>query len=148
MSTVDQFTGPQGKQHLATALSSHEIIGHNEALAHKFAEEATVEEFKSGQTLLKQNAPDNHVYLIVNGEVAIDVNGKRVASSGPGVLIGEMALLDAQGGRSASAIALKDTVVARLTQAKFEALAREYPQIWRGIATQLARHVRRHNARF
>ena len=148
MSKIDQFAGPEGKQRLATALISHELVGHNEALARKFAEQATVEEYKSGQALLKQNDSDSHVYLVLNGEVSVEVNGKRVTISGPGVPIGEIALLDPTGGRSASVIAIKDTLVARITQAQFEELAKEYPQVWRGVARQLARHVRRHNARY
>ena len=64
---------------------------------------ARIEEYKSRQTLLKQNASDKHVYLIISGEVSIEVNGKRIAISGPVVPIGEMALLDPSGGRSASA---------------------------------------------
>jgi CRP/FNR family cyclic AMP-dependent transcriptional regulator len=148
MGKLDPFTGTEGKKRLAKALKSHELIGNDEALARKFAEQATVEEFSSGKTLLKQRATDKYIYLILDGEVSVEVNGKRVATSGPGVPIGEMALLDPSGGRSASAIAIKDTMVARITQAKFEALAKEYPQIWRGVARQLARHVRRHNARF
>ena len=148
MSKLDHYSGGGGKQRLAAALESHEIIGHDEALARKFAERATVEEFARGKTLLHQNATDHHVYLILEGEVSIEVNGKRIATSGPGIPIGEMALLDPSGGRSASVVAIKDTIVARITQAKFEALATEYPQIWRAIARELARRVRRHNARF
>jgi CRP-like cAMP-binding protein len=148
MSKLDQFTGTEGKKRLAKALKSHEVIGNDEALARKFAEQATVKEFSSGKPLLKQKGADKYVYLILDGEVSVEVNGKRVAASGPGVPIGEMALLDPTGGRSASVIALKDTVVARVTQAKFEALAKEYPPIWRAVARELARRVRRHNARF
>jgi len=148
MTKLDQYSGSQGKQHLAAALRSHEIIGNDEALAKKFAEHATVEEFSNGKTLLHQNASDHHVYLILEGEVAVEVNGKRVATGGPGVPIGEMAILDPSGGRSASVVAIKDTIVARVTPERFEALATEYPQIWRAIARELARRVRRHNARF
>lgn len=147
MNRFDQFSGPEGKQRLAVALWSHEVIGYDTALARKFAEQATVRKFPSGKTLLKQNASGKHVYLILDGEVAVEVNGKRIATSGPGVSIGEMALLEAPGGRCASVMAIKDTVVARLTQPQFEALAEEYPQIWRGVARELARHVRRNNAR-
>ncbi len=148
MSKIDQFEGSEGKQRLATALLSHELVGHNEALARKFAQEAVVEEYKSGQALLKQNDSDNHVYLVLSGEVSVEVNGKRVTTSGPGVPVGEIALLDPTGGRSASVIAIKDTMVARITQEQFEELAKEYPQVWLGVARHLARHVRRHNARY
>ena len=146
--SIDQFEGAQGKERLADALLSHELVGHNQALARKFADEAVVVEFKSGQTLLKQHDPASHVYLVLSGEVSVEVNGTRVTTSGPGVPIGEIALLDPSGGRSASVIAIAHTIVARVTQAQFEALAKEYPQVWHGVARHLARHVRRHNARY
>ncbi len=147
MSKLDPFTGAEGKKRLAAALKPHEVIGNHAGLARKFAEQATVEEFPSGKTLLKQNAIDEDVFLILEGEVAVEVNGKRIDTSGPGVPIGEMALLDPYGARSASVIAITDTVVARIKHSRFEALAKEYPQIWRAVAQELARRLRRANAR-
>jgi CRP-like cAMP-binding protein len=148
MSKLDPFSGAEGKKRLAAVLKSHEVIGNHAGLARKFAELADVEEFSSGKTLLKQNATGEDVYLILEGEVAVEVNGKRIATSGAGFPVGEMALLDPYGARSASVIAIKDTVVARIKHARFEALAKKYPQIWRAVAQELARRVRRHNASF
>jgi CRP/FNR family transcriptional regulator, cyclic AMP receptor protein len=148
MTTLEQFTGTAGQKRLAKALKSHEIIGKNAAMARDFAKQATIEEFTDGQTLLEQHGTDTHLYMILDGEVAIEVNGNRVATSGPGVPIGEMALVDPEGGRSASVVAVRDTVVARIARPKFLTLAKKYPQIWHAIARHLARHVRRHNARF
>lgn len=145
----DLFTGAEGKKRLAAMLKSHEVIGNVGVLARKFAEQVTVEEFSSGKTLLKQNATDNEdVFLILEGQVSVEVNGKRIETSGPGFLIGEMALLDPYGARSASVIAIEDTVVARIKHTRFEALAKEHPQIWRAVAQELARRVRRHNSRY
>jgi len=146
MSKLDPFSGAEGKKRLAAALKSHDVIGNHGALARKFAEQAVVEEYASGETLLKQNATDQDVYLILEGEVSVEINGKRVATSGPGAPIGEMAVLDPYGARSASVIAITDTVVARIKHSRFEALAKEYPQIWRAIAQELARRVRRYNS--
>jgi CRP/FNR family cyclic AMP-dependent transcriptional regulator len=148
MTTLEQFTGTAGQKRLAKALKSHQIIGKNAAMARDFAKQATIEEFTDGQTLLEQNGTDTHLYMILDGEVAIEVNGTRVATSGPGVPIGEMALVDPTGGRSASVVAIRDTVVARIPRPKFLTLAKKYPEIWHSIARHLARHVRRHNARF
>jgi len=148
MSQLDQYTGTAGKKRLEKALKSHEIIGKNSAMARDFAKQAVIEEFSDGMMLLKQDASDNHLYMIVSGEVAIEVNGNRVATSGAGVPIGEMAIVDPKGGRSASVVAIKDTVVARISRPKFLTLAKKYPLVWHAIARHLARHVRRHNARF
>ena len=148
MTKLEQYAGAAGQKRLASALKKHELMGKNAAMATAFAKEATVEEFADGQTLLKQEGTDNHLFMILDGEVAIVVNGNRVAISGAGVPIGEMALVDPKGGRSASVVAIKDTVVARITRPKFLALAKKYPEVWHAIARHLSRHVRRHNARF
>ena len=145
MGKLDLFNGPEGKKRLATALKSHEIIDNHAVLARKFAEHATVEEYPAGTTLLKQNYPDEDVLLIIEGEVSVEINGKQIATSGAGAPIGEMAVLDPYGARSASVVAIADTVVARVKHSRFEALAKEYPQIWRAIARELARRVRRYN---
>ncbi|HVN27486.1 MAG TPA: cyclic nucleotide-binding domain-containing protein, partial [Candidatus Binataceae bacterium] len=97
----DHYTGTAGQKRLATTLKKHELMGKNAAMAQAFAKQATIEEFTGGQTLLKQDGTDNHLYMILEGEVGIEVNGNRVATSGPGVPIGEMALVDPRGGRSA-----------------------------------------------
>ena len=148
MTKREQYSGTAGQKRLAATLKKQELMGKNAAMANAFAKQATIEEFAEGQTLLKQEATDSDVYMILDGEVGIDVNGTRVTTSGPGVPIGEMALVDPKGGRSASAVALKPTVVARFSRVKFMALAKKYPQVWHAIARQLARHVRKHNSRF
>ena len=148
MSQLEQYTGAAGKKRLEKALKSHEMIGKNAAMARDFAKYAAVEEFADGATLLKQDAKDNDLYMIVDGEVAVEVNGNRVATTGAGAPVGELAILDPKGGRSATVVAIKDTVVARISRPKFLSLAKKYPAVWSAIARHLARHVRRHNARF
>jgi CRP-like cAMP-binding protein len=148
MTKLEQFTGPAGQKRLATTLKKHELMGKSSAMAAAFAKQATVEEFSEGQTLLKQDATDEHIYLILDGEVGIEVNGSRVATSGAGVPIGEMALVDPKGGRSASVVAIKPTVVARFSRPKFMTLAKKYPEVWHAIARHLSRHVRRHNLQY
>jgi CRP/FNR family cyclic AMP-dependent transcriptional regulator len=145
---LDQYSGPEGKRRLIEKLGSHGIIAGQEELAGKVADLVTLEEIANGKALLKQSGRDNHVYLVIDGEFSIEVNGKRVATIGTGSHIGEMAMLDPEGGRSASAIAMRDSLVARITQPDFSALADEYPQLWRRIARELAKRVRRHNLRF
>ncbi|HXN86683.1 MAG TPA: cyclic nucleotide-binding domain-containing protein [Candidatus Binataceae bacterium] len=145
---LDRFSGPEGRRRLIEVLNSHSIITGHDTLAGKVADLATVQEIASGKALIKQSAPDNQVYLVIDGDFSIEVNGKRLATTGSGSFIGEMAMLDPQGGRSASAIAMRDSIVASISQPEFSALADEYPQLWRRIARELAKRVRRQNLRF
>lgn len=148
MTKLEHYSGAAGQKRLATTLKRHELMGKNAAMARDFAKQADIEEFAPGQTLLKQDATDSHLFMILEGEVGIMVNGTQVATSGAGVPIGEMALVDPSGGRSASVVAIKDTVVARFSRPKFMTLAKKYPLVWHAIARHLSRHVRRHNASF
>lgn len=45
MSNLGPFSGGEGKTRLTAALKWHDVIGNHGALARKFAEQATVEEF-------------------------------------------------------------------------------------------------------
>jgi len=53
-----------------------------------------------------------------------------------------MAVVDPNARRSASAIAAMDSVVARISEAEFSALADRFPRLWRRIAMELASRLR------
>jgi CRP-like cAMP-binding protein len=54
-------------------------------------ERRTVEE---GETLVEQGAEGNELYLVLDGMLAVEVDGEPVAEVGPGALLGERALLE------------------------------------------------------
>jgi hypothetical protein len=47
-----------------------------------------------GETLVEQGAEGNELYLILDGMLAVEVDGEPVAEVGPGALLGERALLE------------------------------------------------------
>lgn len=47
-----------------------------------------------GERLTQQGDPGDELYFVLDGTVAVDVDGKAVAELGPGAVIGERALLD------------------------------------------------------
>ncbi len=49
---------------------------------------------KPGDTLTEQGAADDEVYLLLNGVLAVEVDGKVVAEVGPGAILGERAVLE------------------------------------------------------
>ena len=59
--------------------------------------------------------------------------------------IGEMAVLDAGQPRSASAVAEREVVIARVSADAFGALAESHPQLWHNIARELAERLRQRN---
>jgi SulP family sulfate permease len=72
------------------------------------------------------------LYVVVAGSVSVYLRGesgrKRVASLAPGVVFGEMGLLDGLP-RSADLVADEDSVVLKLTRLQFEEIRRSHPGI-------------------
>jgi Cyclic nucleotide-binding domain len=46
------------------------------------------------ETLVEQGAPGDELYLVLDGVLAVDVDGEDVAEIGPGAIVGERALLE------------------------------------------------------
>ncbi|MBV9293553.1 MAG: cyclic nucleotide-binding domain-containing protein [Frankiales bacterium] len=51
-------------------------------------------ELKAGDALVEQGAPGDELYLLLDGVVVVDVDGKELAEVGPGAILGERALLE------------------------------------------------------
>jgi hypothetical protein len=54
-----------------------------------------------GETLVEQGAPGDELYLILDGVLAVEIDGEEVAEIGPGAIVGERALLEG-GSRTAT----------------------------------------------
>ena len=46
------------------------------------------------ETLVEQGAPGGELYLVLDGVLAVDIDGEDVAEIGPGAIVGEKALLE------------------------------------------------------
>ena len=49
---------------------------------------------KEGKTLVEQGQPGEELYLLLDGVLAVEVDGRPVAEVGPGVVLGERAVLE------------------------------------------------------
>jgi len=58
-----------------------------------------------GETLLEQGQAGEDLYLVLDGMLAVEVDGRQVAEVGPGAIVGERAILE-QGPRTATLRAL------------------------------------------
>ncbi len=77
-----------------------------ENIAKIFARGLTVE-YEAGDVIFKRDQEGESLYLILNGTVAIEQDGRELALLGQGDMFGEMALIS-QGKRSADAVARDD----------------------------------------
>ncbi len=93
-----------------------------------------VRRYPPDSVLFRQGQVEDTFYILINGEVAVDIEfvpgaGKtRVATKGPGEFFGEIALvLDEP--RSADVLTTKDSLVVELKRETFEKATRHYPGI-------------------
>jgi len=61
-----------------------------------------IRSLKPGTTLVEQGQPGSEVYLLLDGVLTVEVDGRALAELGPGVVVGERALLE--GGRRSSTL--------------------------------------------
>lgn len=140
-SLLEQFQGSDGRQHLIDALVTQPLVGDKD-LAVIVAQRLKLEEVPAGKNLIKQGASDTDLFLILKGAVSIAVDGRVVARKEAGEHVGEMAVVDPLTPRSASVVATADSVVARIAEPDFSALADRHPRLWRRIALELASRLR------
>jgi sulfate permease, SulP family len=105
----------------------------------------------AGETLFAEGDAADRLYVLTRGSVSVlsapepGVHRQRYLSISPGMMFGEMAMLDG-GGRSAGVVADSDATVAVLTQDALDAIAREHPvlasHLYRNVAVHLSERLR------
>ena len=104
--------------------------------------------FARGETLFHEGDPGTTLHLVAKGRIAVRVTTAlgEVATVElvlPGDVIGELALLSADGVRGASAVALEPTETLVLDKDTFTALRRQDPTVSDFLVQLLAARVRR-----
>jgi predicted nucleotide-binding protein len=139
---ITRFQSEGGHARLITALCAQRIICDEENLAQEIAKVAKLLQVEASGEFIKQGATDNDIYLILSGKVSVRVNGREVAVRASGFHVGEMALIDPSVRRSASVVAVEQTVMAKLAEVSFSKLAAQFPQLWRRLAVELGERLR------
>lgn len=107
-------------------------------------------EVAAGQTLMQQGEPGDSMYLSVSGRlrayVAQDGEAPRmVREMGRGQVIGEMSLYtDAP--RSATVVAIRDSVLVRLDKAQFLQLIEQQPRVGVALTRQIVHRLQTEHA--
>jgi CRP/FNR family cyclic AMP-dependent transcriptional regulator len=101
---------------------------------------------KADQTLFVAGDPGDGCYRVEQGLLKVSVvspsGGERIlAILGPGTLVGELAMIDAQP-RSASVTAARDSELSFIGRAAFEQVAIDHPDVYRHIVRLLVRRLR------
>ncbi len=144
-SPLKQFEGSAGRRHLISALLAQPLI-REQNLAIVFARRLKVEAVAAGTKIIQQGGTDTDLFLILDGAVSVVRDGRIVARERAGDYVGEMAVVDPHTARTASVIATSDSIVARISESDFSAIADRFPQLWRRIALGLAGRLRNEDA--
>ena len=98
----------------------------------------------AGTSLFEVGEPGDVAYVVLSGQVEIQINGKAVETVGPGGIVGELALIDNEP-RGATAIVVGDTTVAPVGERRFLFLVQHTPFFALKVMRVLAQRLRRQN---
>ena len=142
---LQRFKGPEGRRVFVEALEMQPVIGGRPELAKLVCDSSHLESWAPGDLIMENGTPGNEIYFVLSGTVSIQVQGREVAVRQAGEQIGEMALLHPGQPRSATVVAIDETITARLAEREFSSLADIHPMLWRNLARILADRLRQRN---
>ena len=96
----------------------------------------------AGKVIFAQGDPGDVMYVVVEGQAQIMIDGKHLETVRSGGILGEMALIDA-GPRSATAIAKTQCVLVPIDQKRFADLIQRRPEFALHVMRVLANRLRR-----
>ena len=99
-------------------------------------------EAAAGTVLVDQGDPGTDCYVVVEGTASVYVRGEHVATSGPGSMVGEMALIDHRP-RTATVVADTDMKLLRFRTRAFRTLLDEMPKASERVMTTLRSRLER-----
>ena len=105
---------------------------------------------KADQTLFTAGDPGDGCYRVESGLLKVTVmsaSGREriLAILGPGALVGELAMIDAQP-RSASVVAARNSKLSYISRLTFEKVSEAHPEVYRHIVNLLVRRLRDTNS--
>jgi CRP/FNR family cyclic AMP-dependent transcriptional regulator len=95
----------------------------------------------AGSVILEQGSEGYEAYVILSGSVVVRRNGRKIATLGPGAILGEMSLLD-HGQRTASAICETECALLVLSQGSFLGAVMDVPLLANKLLVTLVSRIR------
>lgn len=104
----------------------------------KASDEVTMTE---GTLIADQGQTGREAFVILEGEVTVKRNGRKVATLGAGDVVGEMSLLD-KGPRTASVVAATEVTLLVIDSRRFLSVIDDIPSISHKLLASLAGRIR------
>jgi CRP-like cAMP-binding protein len=95
----------------------------------------------AGMPIFREGDPADYMYVVLVGEVELEIQDRVVATLRRGEIFGEMALIDGKP-RVATAVAHTDCRCARINEERFLQLVREQPEFSLLVMRVLAERLR------
>ncbi|HSW83469.1 MAG TPA: cyclic nucleotide-binding domain-containing protein [Usitatibacter sp.] len=111
-----------------------------------FAAESNPRVCEAGETIFREFDMGSEMYVVLEGNVELSIEGKVIEVLGPGEPFGEMALID-QTPRVASAVAKSACKLAVIPENRFLFMVAQQPHFALQIMKVMADRLRRMNAR-
>src|ERR1700730_2096040 len=96
----------------------------------------------AGQTLIKQGSPGDTFYLLLDGEAAVQVDGRDRPSLGPGSFFGEISILD-RGPATATVVTSTPARLMVMSHAQFRDAIKANDQLLAQVMSVMAERLRR-----
>ena len=100
------------------------------------AEAARVRVYSRGETVIRQGAAGDSMFIVHQGTVSVRVGEEEVAQLGDGEFFGEMALLTGEA-RAADIVALTDVVVVEIKKAALQPVLQDSPELAASISAKV-----------
>ena len=104
----------------------------------KASEEITM---TAGSIITDQGQTGREAFIVLDGNVTVRRNGKKVASLGPGTVVGELSLLD-HGPRTATVVCDTDCKLLLLDQRHFMSVLEQVPTLAHKMLATLSGRIR------
>ena len=95
----------------------------------------------AGEAIVGEGTGGVAFFFILDGETSVSVAGEEVATLKRGDYVGELALLDPEGPRSATVSAKTDVVLAAMSAWQFRPFVLAHPEVAWALLQRLARRL-------
>jgi CRP/FNR family cyclic AMP-dependent transcriptional regulator len=138
----EHFKDADAPRRIRQAIYEQQCVAHHDAVTDALLKDHVFVELKKDDVLITEGEHGNDLYLIIGGTVSVRVKGREMAIRQAGQHVGEMTVIEPSKPRSATVVALEPVAVIKVPEAKFAALADQYPYLWRRLAIELTERLR------
>jgi CRP-like cAMP-binding protein len=101
--------------------------------------------FPAGQVIFEKGGLADRMYVVIDGEVEISIDGQFLDTTGAGGIVGEMALIDSSP-RSATAIAKTQCKLVGVDKNRFNFLVQQTPNFASNVMKIMVERIRKLDA--